>query len=79
MKKPGRPGPKKVLPDPLMYGRPFLSAEEFAECMGLTRAEGYKFIRNNKIPMAKNGKRYLIPALIAKDIQNGEFFHNQKS
>lgn len=70
-------GTKKKLPNPLDYGKPFLSLKESAECLCLSDAEAYKFFNNNDIPMARNGKRYLIPALIVRSLQTGEYFHDQ--
>lgn len=74
MRGQSKPGPKKALKDPLAYGKVFLSVDQFAECIGLSRAEAYKFLKKNTIPVAKNGSRYLIPAAVVKDIQTGSFY-----
>lgn len=74
MSKKAKPGPKPRLLDPLNYGKPFLTAEEAGECLGLSRAEIYKFLRGNALPIPKNGRRYLIPAQLVKSLQDGSYF-----
>lgn len=74
MRKASKPGPRPRLGDPLEYGRPFLTVDEFGKCLGLSRAEAYKFLRHNKLPIAKNGTKYMIPAAVVKAIQTGEYY-----
>jgi len=74
MKKAKRPGPKPRLGNPLEYGRPFLTVDEFGECLGLSRAEAYKFLRHNKLPIAKNGTKYMIPAAVVMALQSGDYY-----
>lgn len=74
MRKSSKPGPRPRLGDPMEYGRPFLTVDEFGECLGLSRAEAYKFLRHNKLPIAKNGKKYLIPASVVMALQSGDFY-----
>ncbi|HNZ09755.1 MAG TPA: helix-turn-helix domain-containing protein [Bacillota bacterium] len=69
-----RPGPRPRLGSPMEYGRPFLTVDEFCECLGLSRAEAYKFLRHNKLPIAKNGKKYLIPAAVVMALQSGDYY-----
>ena len=69
-----RPGPRPRLGSPMEYGRPFLTVDEFGECLGLSRAEAYKFLRHNKLPIAKNGKKYLIPAAVVMALQSGDYY-----
>jgi len=74
MRKARRPGPKPRLRSPMEYGRPFLTVDEFGECLGLSRAEAYKFLRHNKLPIAKNGTRYMIPAAVVLALQSGDYY-----
>lgn len=68
-----KPGPKPKLMDPLEYGKPFLSAEEAGDCLGFSKAEIYKFLKCNPLPLYKNGRRYLLPAMLVKSIQEGSY------
>ena len=74
MKKVKRPGPRPRLGNPMEYGRPFLTVDEFGECLGLSRAEAYKFLRSNKLPIAKNGTKYMIHAALVMDLQSGNYY-----
>jgi len=72
-----KPGPKPKLPDPSDFDDVFLTALELGECLGLSRARTYKFLRTNRIPLCKSGRTYLIPTSVAKAIQNGDYFREQ--
>lgn len=67
---------RKVV-DPDSFGKVFLSAEEAGSCLGLSRGESYKFFKSNKIPLLRNGNRYLVPVGIVKDIQSSDFFRSK--
>ena len=69
-----KPGPRPRLGNPLEYGRPFLTVDEFGKCLGLSRAEAYKFLKHNKLPIAKNGSKYLIPAAVVLALQSGDYY-----
>ena len=71
MKKSSKPGPKPLLKDPFSYGKPFLTPEETAACLGFSKAEMYKFLKSNNLPVYRSGRRYLLPSLLVKKLQDG--------
>jgi len=74
MRNASKPGPKPALKDPDSYGRPFLTVEEFGQCLGFSRAEAYKFLKHNRLPIPRNGTRYMIPVAVVKELQSGSCY-----
>lgn len=74
MRNASKPGPKPALKNPDDFGRPFLTVEEFGQCLGLSRAESYKFLKHNKLPIPRNGTRYMIPVVVVRELQSGNYY-----